>query len=87
MFPGPGATIIRNEAGEPLGWDSPSEYSPYDDDLIDDRDDRDRWDDRDDFVDGLFDWHEHAELSELAEVHKQMSDNGIEDPCTWEKAA
>jgi len=24
MFPGPGADIIRNEAGEPLGWDYPS---------------------------------------------------------------
>lgn len=24
MFPGPGASIIRNEAGEPLGWDYPS---------------------------------------------------------------
>lgn len=25
MFPGPGANIIRNEAGEPLGWDYPAE--------------------------------------------------------------
>lgn len=25
MFPGPGAQIIRNEAGEPLGWDYPSD--------------------------------------------------------------
>lgn len=23
MFPGPGAEIIRNEAGEPIGWDYP----------------------------------------------------------------
>lgn len=28
MFPGPGASIIRNEAGEPLGWDYPGEYEP-----------------------------------------------------------
>jgi hypothetical protein len=25
MFPGPGAQIIRNEAGEPIGWDYPGE--------------------------------------------------------------
>ncbi len=25
MFPGPGARIYRNEAGEPLGWDYPSD--------------------------------------------------------------
>lgn len=30
MFPGPGATIYRNEAGEPLGWDYPSDPDPYD---------------------------------------------------------
>jgi rubrerythrin len=24
-FPGPGAHIYRNEAGEPIGWDYPSE--------------------------------------------------------------
>lgn len=24
MFPGPGAQIIRNEAGEVIGWDYPS---------------------------------------------------------------
>ncbi len=24
MFPGPGAVIYRNEAGEPTGWDYPS---------------------------------------------------------------
>lgn len=26
MFPGPGAQIYRNEAGEPIGWDYPGEY-------------------------------------------------------------
>lgn len=40
MFPGPGAQIIRNEDGEPLGWDYPSyedegffdhDLDPYDD--------------------------------------------------------
>jgi hypothetical protein len=25
MFPGPRSQIIYNEAGEPLGWDEPSE--------------------------------------------------------------
>ena len=33
MFPGPGAQIYRNEAGEVLGWDYPSsephEPDPY----------------------------------------------------------
>lgn len=41
MFPGPGAVVYRNEAGEPLGWDYPS--SDYDDGWQDD----DRYDDRD----------------------------------------
>lgn len=30
MFPGAGAEIIRNEVGEPLGWDYPSRDDPYD---------------------------------------------------------
>jgi hypothetical protein len=35
MFPGPGATIHRNEAGEPIGWsyestDAP-DFDPYED--------------------------------------------------------
>jgi len=30
MFPGPGARIYRNEAGEPLGWDSSDAYDPGD---------------------------------------------------------
>lgn len=32
MFPGPGAQVYRNEAGEPIGWDYPSEpeYDPDD---------------------------------------------------------
>ena len=28
MWPGPGAEIIRNEAGEVLGWDNPSYDDP-----------------------------------------------------------
>jgi hypothetical protein len=32
MFPGPGAEIIRNEAGEPIGWDYPAQNDPFDDD-------------------------------------------------------
>lgn len=31
MFPGPGAVVYRNEAGEPLGWDYPSD-EPYEPD-------------------------------------------------------
>lgn len=30
MFPGPGAEIIRNEEGEVLGWDYPSQDDSYD---------------------------------------------------------
>lgn len=36
MFPGANAQVYRNEAGEPLGWDyptDPSEYA-YDDDYF-----------------------------------------------------
>lgn len=48
MFPGAGANIYRNEAGEPLGWDYPSydeppnpdDFDRYDDDP-DDSDDED----------------------------------------------
>lgn len=36
MFPGAGAVVYYNEAGEPLGWDYPSEPDPAD--LYDDRD-------------------------------------------------
>jgi hypothetical protein len=32
MFPGPGAEIHRNEAGEPLSWDYPSFDNPYEGD-------------------------------------------------------
>ncbi len=32
MFPGPGAQIYYNEAGEPLGWDYPSTEPPEVDD-------------------------------------------------------
>jgi len=46
MFPGPGARIDRNEAGEPIGWDYPSmaeddpydEAYPYDEDYYDEGD-------------------------------------------------
>lgn len=26
MFPGAGASVVRNEEGEAIGWDYPSEY-------------------------------------------------------------
>lgn len=32
MFPGAGAQIYRNEAGEPIGWDYPGNDDPYDPD-------------------------------------------------------
>lgn len=34
MFPGAGAVVYTNEAGEPIGWDYPSEpdYDPYEED-------------------------------------------------------
>jgi hypothetical protein len=40
MFPGPNAIVYRNEEGEPLGWDYPSDpepagLDPYDDDWDD----------------------------------------------------
>lgn len=43
MFPGAGAHVYRNEAGEPIGWDYPSDepdYDPYDglDDQYEDED-------------------------------------------------
>jgi len=44
MFPGAGAVVYRNEAGEPLGWDYPSDdpYDSYSEDL--DRSREDAWD-------------------------------------------
>jgi hypothetical protein len=41
MFPGPGAQVFYNEAGEPIGWDYPSEpeFVFIDDDYPDDEDD------------------------------------------------
>ncbi|MBF9135281.1 hypothetical protein I0C86_41255 [Plantactinospora sp. S1510] len=50
MFPGAGAEIHRNEAGEPTGWDAPGhddapydpdDYLPEGDDEGDDEDDDD----------------------------------------------
>jgi hypothetical protein len=32
MFPGPGAQVYYNDAGEPLGWDYPSDEPDYDPD-------------------------------------------------------
>lgn len=31
LFPGAGAQVYRNEAGEPIGWDYPDTDPPYDD--------------------------------------------------------
>lgn len=31
MFPGAGARVDHNEAGEPVGWDYPDMYAPLDD--------------------------------------------------------
>lgn len=40
MFPGAGANVYYNEAGEPIGWDAPDDgpYDPYDYDLDPDPD-------------------------------------------------
>jgi len=40
MFPGAGAQVYYNDAGEPLGWDYPSDepdfdFDPYDDFYLD----------------------------------------------------
>lgn len=40
-FPGAGATVHRNEEGEPVGWDYPGDYMA---DEMDDRDDYPLWD-------------------------------------------
>ena len=45
MFPGAGAQVYRNEAGEPIGWDYPSggagwaEWAEESEDVWDDEDD------------------------------------------------
>lgn len=52
MFPGPGAQIYRNEAGEPIGWDYPPD--PRDPGNIDDHFE-------DDFDDGWDDFEEEDE--------------------------
>ncbi len=40
MFPGAGSIVYYSDAGEPIGWDYPSEYDPNDDyDPYDDYDD------------------------------------------------
>lgn len=36
-FPGPGAQVYYNEAGEPIGWDYPSDPEPMDDEDYDRR--------------------------------------------------
>lgn len=42
MFPGAGASVYYNEAGEPLGWDYPSDDPPEPDDYdFDDSDEED----------------------------------------------
>ena len=50
MFPGPGARVDYNEAGEPIGWDYPSEdddiYPGYDVAYDRDDDDDDIWETR-----------------------------------------
>lgn len=35
MFPGANAQIYRNDAGEPLGWDTPSDEPPDPEDFYD----------------------------------------------------
>ena len=47
MFPGPYATVIRNDAGEPIGWDDHYHDEP-DYDPFGDLDDGREYDDDDD---------------------------------------
>ncbi|HEX8109782.1 MAG TPA: hypothetical protein VF516_18755 [Kofleriaceae bacterium] len=49
MFPGANASVYHNEAGEPLGWDTPDDDGPYDPDayLMGDYDDQEPDDDDD----------------------------------------
>lgn len=47
MFPGAGASVYYNEAGEPLGWDYPSAYEPDYDPMDIGGDDYDDYDDDD----------------------------------------
>lgn len=42
MFPGPGARIYKNEAGEPIGWDYPSYDEPN---VYDEMYDSEEWED------------------------------------------
>lgn len=49
MFPGAGASVYHNEAGEPTGWDYPDLDGPYDpDDYLNDYDEPDEGDEEDD---------------------------------------
>ncbi len=73
MFPGAGAVIIRNEAGEPLGWDYPDRFEPDGMDPYYDEDDgtircpcgKRMWDEDDEIL-------EHGEVCE--EVRKKFPD-------------
>lgn len=51
MFPTASSQVFYNEAGEPLGWDTPSEFDPNEaQDREDDRDDdREHFDDDGEF--------------------------------------
>jgi len=48
MFPGPGAEVYYNDAGEPIGWDYPDYERPYDPDEYLDYDDPRLFDDDED---------------------------------------
>lgn len=95
MFPGAGAVIYRNEAGEPLGWDYPSydegdSNDPYDYDDRHGRADAAAEARYEEIVslddDDLLELHQHAEGWELDSVHDQLGDRGITDPCRADDA-
>lgn len=86
MFPGAGAVIYRNEAGEPIGWDYPSEPEEYGSDPYDDYDHHEEADcfaeelaemDEDD----LYEQHEVADGEVLRLIHRELASRSLTDPC------
>lgn len=89
MFPGPGAQVIYNDAGEPLGWDYPSydegDSDPYDDfDRAHSRADNaaeERWERLEEMDDDeLLHEHEVAEGRDLRWIHDLMNEREIPEP-------
>lgn len=67
MFPGAGAQVYRNEAGEPIGWDYPSD--DIDIDVIQDREEE---------YEISYERAEDEILWELGDAYDDMDDTEIE---------